>query len=42
MALVHQLFKSEFDSPDRANLGDVVNRSRDLGFVLRERKLSKI
>ena len=26
-------------SPDRANLEEVVNRSRNLGFVLRERKL---
>jgi len=42
MALVHQLFKSEFDNPDRANLEEVANRSRDLGFVLRKRKLSKI
>jgi ribokinase len=29
-------------SPDRANLEEVANRSRDLGFVLQERKLSKI
>jgi ribokinase len=29
-------------SPARANLEEVANRSRDLGFVLRERKLSKI
>jgi ribokinase len=29
-------------SPDRANLEEVVSRSRNLGFVLRERKLSKI
>lgn len=26
-------------SPDRANLEEVANRSRNLGFVLRERKL---
>ena len=29
-------------SPGRANLEEVANRSRNLGFVLRERKLSKI
>ncbi|MEA1872697.1 MAG: PfkB family carbohydrate kinase [Chloroflexota bacterium] len=29
-------------SPDRATLEEVANRSRDLGFVPRERKLSKI
>jgi len=28
-------------SPDRANLEEVANRNRNLGFVLRERKLSK-
>jgi ribokinase len=28
-------------SPDRANLEEVANRSRDLGFVAHERKLSK-
>jgi len=28
-------------SPDRANLEEVANRSRDHGFVIRERKLSK-
>jgi ribokinase len=28
-------------SPDRANLEEVANRSRNLGFVLQERKLSK-
>ena len=41
MALVHQLFKSEFDSPDRASLEEVANRSQKLGFVLRERRISK-
>jgi hypothetical protein len=39
MALAHQLFKSEFDSPDRVNLEEVVNRSRQFGFAVRERKL---
>jgi len=29
-------------SPDRANLEEVANRSQELGFVLRERRLSKI
>ena len=39
MALVHQLFKSEFDSLDRITLEQVVNHSQKFGFVVRERKL---
>jgi len=42
MALVYQLFKSAFDSPDLVNLDEVTNRSQELGFTIRERRLSKI
>ena len=40
MALVHQLLESEFDSPDRASLEEVANRSQKLGFAAQERKLA--
>jgi hypothetical protein len=42
MALVHQLFKYQFEDPDRASLEEVTNRSQKLGFAAQERKLSKI
>jgi len=39
MALVHQLFKTEFDGPDRVNLEEVVDHSQKFGFAVRGRKL---
>jgi len=42
MAFVQQSFESEFGSADRVNLDEVTNRSQELGFTIRERRLSKI
>ena len=39
VALVHQSFKSEFDSPDRVTLEEVVNNSQEFGFAVREPRL---
>jgi hypothetical protein len=40
MALVHQLFKSQFEGIDPVNLEGLANGSRDFDFVLGEWKIS--
>ena len=42
MALVHQLFRSQFEGTDRVNLKGLANGSRDFNFVLGEWKISTI